>query len=183
MKRTILSLLVAGLFAGAGTSAMAQVNTTGAAEQPAEKTQGMTPESDSTTQKPAQSAAGEAAPGHPALEGARGSTSKPADTAAGETKPTHPALEGADQSKSKPDKTTAGDDANTQIEEAKAKCNSLQGDAKRICIAQSDIAPADEKIAEGNSQSEKVSEADAAGGAKSGNDGLAKSPGSPEYQR
>ncbi len=180
MKRTILSLLVAGLFAGAGTSAMAQVNTTGAADQPAEKTQGMTPESDSTTQKPAQSAASEAAPGHPALEGARGSTtSKPEDTAA--SKPTHPALEGADRSTSKPDKTSAQDEAKTQNEDAKTKCNSLQGDAKSICIAQTRIAP--DTIAEGDSQSDTVSEATAAAGAKSANDDVAQTPGSQKYVR
>ena len=180
MKRTILSLLVVGMFAGVGTSAMAQVNTTGAADLPAATTQGMTPESDSTTQKPAQSAANQTTPGHPALEGARGATAKPDDTAASETKPAHPALEGADRSASKPDTAAQDDDAQTQYQDAKAKCSELQGDAKRTCVAQARIAPND-ALADADTQSDPVGEANAAGGAKSGNDGMGNSSGSPKY--
>ena len=52
MKRTILSLLVAGLFAGIGTSAMAQEATA----QPAATAQsGASPGTDSNSQQPAQS--------------------------------------------------------------------------------------------------------------------------------
>ena len=54
MKRTILSLLVAGLFAGIGTSAIAQ----DAAAQPAAKEQsGASPGTDSDSQQPAKSSA------------------------------------------------------------------------------------------------------------------------------
>lgn len=54
MKRTILSLLVAGLFAGIGTSALAQ----DAAAQPAPTEQtGASPGTDSDSQQPAKSAA------------------------------------------------------------------------------------------------------------------------------
>ena len=49
MKRTILSLLVAGLFAGIGTSAIAQ----DAAAQPAAKEQAASPATDSNSQQPA----------------------------------------------------------------------------------------------------------------------------------
>ena len=64
MKRTILSLLVAGLFAGIGTSAIAQ----DAAAQPAATEQsGASPGTDSTSQQPAKSAT---TPGDPAAGGA-----------------------------------------------------------------------------------------------------------------
>ena len=54
MKRTMLSLLVVGLFAGIGTLAIAQNVTAG--DQPAANAQAMAPEADSTTQNPAKSA-------------------------------------------------------------------------------------------------------------------------------
>jgi len=60
MKRTILSLLVAGLFAGIGTSAIAQ----DAAAQPAATEQsGASPATDSNSQQPAKSAGDPAAGG------------------------------------------------------------------------------------------------------------------------
>jgi hypothetical protein len=60
MKRTILSLLVAGLFAGIGTSAIAQ----DAAAQPAATEQsGASPGTDSNSQQPAKSAGDPAAGG------------------------------------------------------------------------------------------------------------------------
>lgn len=52
MKRTILSLLVAGLFAGIGTSAIAQ----DAAAQPAANEQAASTATDSNSQQPAKSA-------------------------------------------------------------------------------------------------------------------------------
>lgn len=55
MKRTILSLLVVGLFAGVGTSAIAQ-NVTAGNQPDANAQERAPPEADSTTQKPAKSA-------------------------------------------------------------------------------------------------------------------------------
>ena len=201
MKRTMLSLLVVGLFAGAGTSAMAQVNTTGVEDQPAATTQGMTPDSDSSTQKPAASAANRATSGHPALEGAA-TASTPDETGASQTAPTHPALEGKGKSTSKPDdaaanqttptgpalegngQSTSKPDTAAALAGAKAKCDVLQGDAKSACVTDASMAPSD-ALAEANTQSDPVGEANAAGGAKAGNDGgndgMGNSSGSPKY--
>ena len=200
MKRTILSLLVAGMFAGVGTSAMAQVNTTEAEDQPAATTQGMTPESDSSTQNPAVSAANRATSGHPALEGVE-TTSTPDETGASQTAPTHPALEGKGKATSKPDEAAANQTTPTEpalegnaqstskpdtaaaLESAKAKCDVLQGDAKSACVTDASMAPSD-TLAEADTQSDPIGEANAAAGQESGNDGgndgMGNASGSPK---
>jgi hypothetical protein len=110
MKRTILSLLVAGLFAGIGTSAIAQ----DAAAQPAAQEQAKAVTgTDSNSQQPAKSAE----QADPAIEAVA-----------------------ATQSGSNPEYNAAKNKAQTEYIDAKVKCDNLQGDAKLSCVTEARTA-------------------------------------------
>lgn len=123
MKRTILSLLVAGLFAGIGTSAMAQ----DAAAQPAAQEQAKAVTgTDSNSQQPAKSA----------------EQAKPAiEEVAAQTKPAIEEIEEvAAQSGSNPEYNAAKNKAQTEYIDAKVKCDPLQGEAKLSCVTEARTA-------------------------------------------
>ena len=116
MKRTILTLLVAGLFAGIGTSAMAQ----DAAAQPAANEQAASPATDSNSQQPAKST------GQPAAKSAEQPNPAKDDVAA--------------KAAAKADYDAAKITAQAQYKEAKAKCDTLKGDSKSSCMTEAKTA-------------------------------------------
>ncbi|MFN0316731.1 MAG: hypothetical protein ACKVQA_17045 [Burkholderiales bacterium] len=146
MKRTILSLLIAGAFASIGTPAIAQDTT--AANQPAGGSAqvGGSPDTDSTTQPPAKSAK-QANPANADV------TAQPA---------------------SKPDYTAAKDKAQTEYKEAKAKCDNQTGESKLSCVTAA-RATHTAALAQAKTQSDAQGEMNAKDGAKPTSDGMGNS--------
>ena len=110
MKRTLISLIVAGLFAVAGTSAMAQ-NVTADDQKAA---------ADANKPVPAATVA------------------KPTDTPKVEADAAKPAK--ADAAASKAELTAAKAKAASDYKDAKIKCDSLKGEAMRTCASNANAA-------------------------------------------
>jgi hypothetical protein len=124
MKRTILSLLVVGLFAGIGTSAIAQNVTAG--DQPnANAQEKAAPEVDSAKGTPGMNADEKAAPevnsatGKPGMSADEARAAKSDVTAAAVWKAQY---------------TAAKDKAQTVYKDAKTKCDTLQDNTKIGCM-------------------------------------------------
>jgi len=181
MKRTILSLLVVGLFAGVGTSAIAQ--NVPAEDQPAAKNeQTMAPETDAKASKPAISTEKDST-AQSSQQDSSGKT--PEQAAAGKA-------DGAAKSTAKAD-TTAQDKAQAQYKVAKAKCDSQQDDAKRLCLTE-DTKARTEALAKAKTQSESQGESAVApsdtakdnaadSGAKPADDKVSEAPEQPQYPK
>ena len=124
MKRTILSLLVIGLCAGVGTSAIAQNVTAG--DQPnASAEKKATPEVDSAKGKPGMNADETTAP---EVNSAAGKPGMSADEA-------NPAKSDAAAAATwKARYTAAKDKAETVYKAAKKSCDTLQDSTKTICM-------------------------------------------------
>jgi hypothetical protein len=124
MKRTILSLLVLGLCAGVGTSAIAQNVTAG--DQPnANAQKNAAPEVDSAKAKPGMNADEKAAPE------VNSATDKPG-MSADEAKPAKSDAPAAAVWKAK--YTAAKDKAQSVYKHAKTTCDTLEADAKGSCM-------------------------------------------------
>jgi len=198
MNRTILSIIVAGLFTGIGGTATAQNVTAGEkpatapsvtnsvtdpkatskrsanVAEPAEHTQG---DPISTKQTPARSAG-------PATEsGTKKSTNAGAEHTQGDpisTKqtPARSAESGSDKSTDKSaksagkaDYTAAKNKAQSQYKDAKAKCDAMQGDAMKSCMT-------DARTARATSLAEAKTQWETLGGAKAAPGDAMKQPGS-----
>lgn len=119
MKRTILSLLIAGMFAGAGTLAIAQ-NVTAEDQSPAKSSQ---------TNPSTDSAAGQAK-----------SVDKSGTTSGSQAKSGDDSTNTGDQAKSGVDYNAATTKAQATFTEANAKCDSLQGAEKTTCVSDAETA-------------------------------------------
>ena len=124
MKRTILSLLVIGLCAGVGSSAIVQNVTAGDQPNANEQTKAA-PEVDSAKGKPGMNADEKAAP---EVNAATGKPGMSADDA----KPAPSDATAAAVWKAK--YTAAKDKAQTVYKHAKTKCDTLEGGAKGSCM-------------------------------------------------
>lgn len=112
MKRTILSIIVAGLFAGIGGTAVAQ--NVSAGDQPA-----ATPETKTV-------------PANPAAKAPKtGMTTKQPGAKGADTSADAPG---------KADYTAAKDKAQADYKDAKAKCGGMEGDAMRSCMSEAKTA-------------------------------------------
>ena len=130
MKRTILSLLVIGLCAGVGTSAIAQNVTAG--DQPNADAQKKTaPEVDSAKGKPGMNADETAAPEVNSATGKPGMSADEANPA--ESDVTNAAAWKAQY-------TAARDKAQTVYKKAKTTCDTLEGGAKGSCMTNATAA-------------------------------------------
>lgn len=182
MKRTMISLIVAGLFAGVGGSAIGQNVTAG--EQPANAQQDKSGATDpkSPTQKTKTPAQTKAAPADPMA-----ATQKPATDpqqagnaqnapVAKSQKPGMAAKDSGAKGKdvsadaaAKADYRAARDKAQTDYKDAKSKCDSQQGDAMRSCMT-------DAKAARTEALAEAKTQWDSAGGAKARDNDTQKGP-------
>jgi len=135
MKRTLLALLIVGLFSGVGSTVMAKDATAGA--QPAGTAD------PAATQMPAKS-----------------------------TKQTNPAKS---DDPAKAEYNAAKDKAHTRYKNAKAKCESMQGDTMRTCMSDAKTAQTD-ALAQAKTQWDSRSDVhgtdnDAMGKGKNGKEG------------
>ncbi len=149
MKRAILSLLVIGLCAGVGTSAIAQNVTAG--DQPnADAQKNAAPEVDSAKGKPGMNADEKAAPE------VNSATDKPG-MSADEAKPAKSDARAAAVWKAK--YTAAKDKAQTVYKDAKKSCDTLQDNTKVNCMKNATAART-EALAQAKTQWESHLEMD-----------------------